>query len=331
MAKGSNQKLKQMYLLKILREKSDEKHPLSSAQLIEELAQYGVNAERKSIYNDIEELTHFGIDIICQKGRGKSGYYIGSREFELPELKLLVDAVQSSKFITHKKTNELIKKLESMASIYDAGKLQREVFVANRVKTVNESIYYSVDSLHTAIGQNRKISFLYSEWTVDKEMQLKKSGERYVVSPFGLHWDDENYYLIAYDSEAGIVKHYRVDKMSSIRMLSMEREGKKQFEQLDMANYTRKTFGMFGGQEEVVTVEMENRLIGVVIDRFGKEVAIQKTDEEHFKARLMVQVSSQFFGWLFGLGTGVRIIGPDWVKEKYRSNLNEVLKNETEG
>lgn len=326
MPKSSNQKLKQMYLLRILMEQSDEKHPISASGLIRELGRYDVHAERKSIYSDIEELIHFGIDIECNKGRTGGGYYIASREFELPELKLLVDTVQSSKFITHKKSNELIKKIEGLGSKYDALSLQREVFVTNRVKTVNESIYYNVDCIHQAINENRQISFQYYEWSMNKEMKLKKEGELYHLSPFALCFDDENYYLIGYDQDADKIKHYRVDKMLKIKISEKMREGKAIFQGFDMASYTRKTFGMFGGTEEDVSLEISNVFIGVMIDRFGTDIPIQKIDDNRFKTRIRVQVSDQFFGWITGLGVNVRIISPQSVREQYLNFLGGVME-----
>ena len=326
MPKSSNQKLKQLYLLRILMEQSDEKHPISASGLIRELGRYDVQAERKSIYSDIEELIHFGIDIECNKGRVNGGYYIASREFELPELKLLVDTVQSSKFITHKKSNELIKKIESLGSKYDALNLQREVFVTNRVKTVNESIYYNVDCIHQAINENKQISFQYYEWSMNKEMKLKKEGALYHLSPFALCFDDENYYLIGYDQEAEKIKHYRVDKMLKIKISQEKREGQAIFQGIDMASYTKKTFGMFGGKEEDISLELDNAFIGVIIDRFGTDIPIQKIENNRFRTRIKVQVSDQFFGWLTGLGDKVQIASPQTVKEQYKEFLMQVVR-----
>ena len=202
MAKSPNQKLKLLYLVKFLMQHSDEEHPVSTAQIIEELKKNDISAERKSIYDDIEALCNFGVDIVQVKGRN-GGYYIGERDFELPELKLLVDSVQSSKFITQDKTYKLIKKIESLASVYDGQLLQRQVYVSNRVKSMNESIYYTVDAISDAITQNKKIKYQYFEYTVTKERRFRHDGKFYEVSPFALIWDDENYYMLAWDSDAG--------------------------------------------------------------------------------------------------------------------------------
>ncbi len=325
MAKVSNQKQKILYLMKILLEKTDEQHVLSMAEIQEELSRYGMSAERKTVYADIETLREYGMDIISRKER-PAGYYVAGREFELPELKLLVDAVQSSKFLTAKKSAQLIKKLEGLTSRYEAKQLQRQVVVTDRIKTMNESIYYNVDEIHMAISRNVKIRFRYGEWTVSKEIRLKKDGAYYCISPWALTWDNENYYMIGYDEEAGKIKHYRVDKMRDIGLTGRERVGREYFDSLDMARYTKKTFGMFGGEDEVVQLLCRDHLVGVIIDRFGSEVPIRPAGEGTFLARVQVAVSPQFFGWAAGIGSGLQIYGPAKVKDAYLSYLKEILE-----
>lgn len=323
---GQNQKIKILCLLQILRERTDENHIMSATELCKALEEYGISAERKSIYSDIEALQTFGIDIAQKKG-STPGYYIASREFEIAELKLLVDAVQASKFITKKKTEELIKKLESLTNKYEASQFQREVYIYNRAKAQNETIFYNVDDIHDAIFSNVQIQFQYSEWTVKKELQLKKNGEFYTVSPWALTWADENYYLIAYDEKADKIKHYRVDKMKKMGLLTEKRLGKERFQEFDLASFSKKTFGMYGGVDEKITLEGKNGLAGVVIDRFGQDVVMMSADEEHFRAIMTVAVSQQFFGWLTGLGAGIRIVSPGHVKEQYRDFLAGLLEN----
>jgi len=303
---------------------SDEEHPLTVSQIIAYLAAQDISAERKSIYSDIEALRTFGLDIVQTEFGRHSGYYVASRAFELPELKLLVDSVQSSKFITHKKTDALIRKIEGLASVHQARLLNRQVFVANRIKTMNESIYYNVDEIHSAISQNRKIRFRYFEYTVAKERRFRRDGAFYVVSPFAMTWDDENYYLVAYDSDAGMIKHYRVDKMERISLLKEERDGLAVYEALDMAIYAKKTFGMFTGREEQVSLRFENRLVGAVLDRLGKELFLVPDGPEHFTVRTDVVVSPQFFAWLLGFGSGAQLIGPEPVLERLRAHLLSV-------
>ncbi len=325
MAKFMGQKLKLLYIWKYLHENSDENHPVSTAELVSHLASNDIHSQRKSIYDDIEKLQEFGCDIVQVHSRLGGGYYMASREFELPELKLLVDAVQSSRFITTKKSRSLIRKLEGMAGRHDAGKLQRQVYVAGRIKTENESIYYNIDSIHRAIQENRQIGFQYLDWNLHKELLPRKGGTRQ-VSPWALLWREENYYLAAYDDTDRMMKHYRVDKMGQVTVLSRPRTGMEQFASVDPAIYANQTFGMFGGEEETVTMVFPDRLAGVVIDRFGREVDIRPSAEPgRFRVRARVIVSGQFFGWLAGIGREARIAGPAEVQEKYRQWLTDIV------
>ena len=321
MARSSYQKLKPLYIMNYLLQNTDEDHPVTVNQIISYLESQGISAERKSIYSDIEALQCFGLDIV-QAGSGRScGYYIAHRTFELPELKLLVDSVQSSKFITHKKTAALIKKIETLASIHEAQLLNRQVFVKNRIKTMNESIYYNVDEIHNGISKNKKIRFLYFEYNVQKERQYRRNGAYYVVSPFALTWDDENYYMVAYDSDAAMIKHYRVDKMEKISILEEDRDGLEAYQALDMAIYARKTFGMFTGKEEHVVLRFENHLVGAVLDRLGRDVFIVPDGPDHFTVRTDVIVSPQFFAWVTGFGTSAQVIGPGHVVEAMKDHI----------
>lgn len=327
MPRSSNQKMKLLYLLKILTEQSDEEHCLSAQTLIEELAAHDIKAERKSIYDDIAQLIDFGYDIVLVKAKNGGGYYLAGREFELAELKLLVETVQASRFLTLKKSRELITKIEKLASKSEAGQLHRQVYVANRIKTANESIYYIVDDIHRAIQNNEQISFQYLEWNLDKELVPRKDGKIYRASPWALTCKDENYYLIAHDGESNTIKHFRVDKMGHIQVLTgVMREGAELFDSFDIAAYANKTFGMFGGREEIVTLEFENRFIGVVMDRFGKDVPIRKRGVNHFSVRVKVALSGQFYGWMTGLGAGARITAPDDVEEDYKEFLQQVME-----
>ena len=327
MAKSSNQKLKLLYLLKILTEQSDEEHCMSAQALIDALDAYGIKAERKSIYDDIAQLIDFGYDIVLIKAKTGGGYYLAGREFELAELKLLVETVQASRFLPLKKSRELIAKIEQLASRAEARQLQRQVYVANRIKTANESIYYIVDDIHRAIQDNEQISFQYLEWNLDKELVPRKDGKIYRISPWALTCKDENYYLIAHDEQSNTIKHFRVDKMGHIKVLEgVRREGAELFEQFDIAAYANKTFGMFGGREEVVTLEFENRFIGVVLDRFGKDVSVRRMDGEHFQVRVQVALSGQFYGWLTGLGVGARVTAPAAVVEEYCQYLHKTAQ-----
>ena len=309
-----------------LLQNSDEDHPVTMKQIVEYLDAQGISAERKSVYDDLEALRVFGLDIVHVEAGRFQGYFVAQRSFELPELKLLVDSVQSSKFITHKKTATLIRKIEKLASIHEAQLLQRQVYVKNRIKTMNESIYFNVDEIHNGISQNKKIQFKYFEYTIEKTRHFRKDGAFYVVSPYALTWDDENYYMVAYDSEAGIIKHYRVDKMTEISVIEQARDGKEAFESLDMAMYARKVFGMFSGEEERVKLRFENHLVGAVLDRLGREVMIIRDGDTHFTVSADIVVSPQFFAWVTGFGTSAEIIGPDKVVSEMAAHIRSVEK-----
>lgn len=321
--KLSHQKLKMMYLAKILLEKTDEEHTITVPELIEELSKLGISAERKSVYDDLEYLRLFGLDICSNKTR-TTNYYVASREFELPELKLLVDSVQSSKFITHKKSMELISKIEKLTSFENAKKLQRQVFIANRVKTFNEQIYYNVDKIHDAIAANKQITFKYFNLDVDKKKVYRKDGGLYIESPVSLTWDDENYYLITYKEKYDNYTHYRVDKMESIELTENDRVlTDKPF---DLSSYSKTMFQMFGGEETDVSIEFDNSLVGVVFDRFGTEIPIVKKDENHFICSVKVAVSPHFLSWIMSFGKKAKIISPDYVFDEMYSLARNVIE-----
>ena len=326
MAKSPNQKLKLLYLVDILERKTDEKHPMTAAQLIEELAKVDVSAERKSIYDDINQLIDYGYDIVHNKARVGGGYYMASRKFELAELKVLVDSVQASRFISAKKTRELIGKLEKLCSIHEEKQLKRQVYVLNRVKTDNESIFYNVDYIHEAIHCNKQISFRYYEWNTAKEMKLRRNGERYIISPLALIWDNENYYLVGYEIDNGI-RHYRVDKIKSICILEENRLEESGYREFEPAVYSNKVFGMYGGEMKKVNLLFPEKLIGVMLDRFGKDVLLRKENDNCYSIRTDLAVSEHFFGWLAGLGKSVKIVSPDIVRQEYKQYLSDILKD----
>lgn len=319
------QKLKPIYIMDYLLHNSDEQHPVTMKQIIGYLESRGIPAERKSVYSDIDALRFYGLDIVQAVNGKTTGYFIGERSFELPELKLLVDSVQSSKFITHTKTGTLIKKIEKLASIHEAQLLQRQVFVANRIKQMNESIYYNVDEIHNGISQNKQIRFKYFMYTVEKKKAYRHDGAFYHVSPFALTWDDENYYMVAFDSLSKEIRHYRVDKMDSIQVTDVNREGLDAYKALDMGVYAKKVFGMFTGTEERVTLRFDNDLVGAVLDRLGLDSMIIPDDEEHFTVSADVVVSPQFFAWVSGFGPKAKIIAPETVVEQMRKHAESVV------
>ena len=318
-----NQKLKIMYLMKILLEETDEDHDLTLNEIVEKLKAYNVTAERKSLYSDIENLRTFGLDIIGMQYGKTYHYKVASRQFQLVELKLLVDAVQASRFITEKKSDELIAKLESYASKYEAKKLARQVNVNGRVKTMNERIYYSVDKIHEALNEESQIKFLYFTWTADKKMELKHGGAYYSVSPWALCWDDEKYYLVGYDNREYKIKHFRVDKMADVSVVYEEREGKEEFSKMQMSEYTNRLFGMFDGNLETVTLLCENHAANVIIDRFGTDIPLMKTDAEHFTVRVRVSVSKLFLSWIMAI-PGVKIVAPERTVDMMKSEIKRL-------
>ena len=328
MSRGMNQKFKFTYLMKIMLEKTDDEHSLTMPQIMEELEKYDVTAERKSIYTDFQDMTEkFGVEIIKEQIGRETYYRVGAREFELAEVKLLIDAIQSSKFITQTKSRELITKIKSFVSEHQAKQLQRQVYINDRVKTMNESVYYNVDDIHTAINQNKKIRFKYFKWDINTKLVPRHNGDWFIVSPWALTWDDENYYMVAFDDLDSKIKHYRVDKMMHISIEEEKRSGRDVFRNFDMAEYSKATFGMYQGQKAKVKIQFVNYMCGVFIDRFGKDISFRPIDDEHSEFHVDVNVSPQFFGWIFSLGKDVKVTGPSEVVERMKVLAREFLEN----
>ncbi len=325
MPKEKNQKLKLYYLSQIMLSKTDEDHHLTMPEILEYLEEYGVSADRKTIYSDIEALKEIGIDVIGQKNGKNYDYYVGSKKFDLAELKLLVDSIQSSKFITAKKSKELIEKVGSLASEYEAEQLNRQVVVQGRVKAMNETIYYNVDEIYRAINTNQQITFEYMQWSPKKKLE-KRREERYEVSPWALTWADENYYLIAYDEQKERIHHYRVDKMKNIVLTGRKRIGRKEFKEFNVADYVKMNFGMFGGDQMKVTIACKDELIGVLFDRFGTNIQVKEYKKGWSETEVEVLVSDHFLAWIFALGSGVKITGPKDVTDR----VNVMIKRLTE-
>lgn len=317
MPKSPNQKLKILYIMQMLKD-TDENNKLSTARIIELLAAQDIDCERKSLYSDIEALKNFGLDI-GYDGSKNGGYYLLSRDFELPELRLLVDAVQCSRFVTRKKTLELIKKLENLCGKTEAQKLNGQVFVFNRIKHMNESIYYNVDAINEAILQKKRITFRYFDYLVNKTKNYRHDGKVYDVEPLSLAWEDENYYLVAVEDLT--TKHFRVDKMDDITVTDTPCGEREPF---DPADYIRGVFGMYGGDRADVRLVVNNSLASVIIDRFGKDITMIPRDEQSFSVNVNVAVSPQFYSWIFGLSDKVYIESPASVREGMREYLEKV-------
>lgn len=319
------QRMRVLYVLKILTEETDEEHSVTMPKLLDRLNDYGIFAARKAIYDDINALKDFGYDIQVGKGSGAS-YSLISRDFELPELTLLADAVSSSKFITQKKSTELIHKLEKLSSKYEAAGIDRQVFVADRVKAANEKIYINIDVIHRAIAQKKKISFRYFDYDVNMK-KVFREGDR-ICSPYSLTWSDEHYYLVAhYEKYPDNYTNFRVDRMEKVEML--DERAKKPESKLNLSKYLNSTFSMFSGKSEQVTLRFENSLMNPVIDRFGFDINPVPEDNDHFTVKVAVKTEypMPFFAWLFQFGTRASIIAPAELKENYANALSDVLKN----
>lgn len=321
---GSNkQKLKLLIIMQLLMDRTDENHRLGINDIIHALSLHGIEAERKSIYADIDLLIDFGIDIACEKGKSNQ-YYVASRNFELAELKLLVDSIQASKFITHKKSEELIKKIEKLASIYEAKGLHRQVTVHNRVKSMNESVYYNIDAIHEAIQSGKMVEFKYYTYDLDKKFSSRRAGEIYTVSPYALSWEGEYYYLIAYYDRYEKMTQFRVDRMNQVKVSEKSRPVIEALKDFDVVGYTKKVFGMFGGDVETVEIAFENDMINIVIDKFGKDIFIHSKTETHFKITIDVAVTNTFMGWLFICGTKAKVTAPSQVQEKIKNYVKAI-------
>lgn len=327
MARSEKQKLKLYYIINIMEKQTDEDHPISVGEIIDQLADMGITAERKSIYRDFEAMENLGYEIIPVHNK-RFRYYLSNRKFEIAELRLLVDAVQASRFITKRKSNELIKKLEELTTVYDAEKLQSQVFVANRIKSNNESIYYNVDRIHSAIQMNVKISFTYFNWDVKKNKVYRRGGAEYIISPWALCWMNENYYLVGYETESHKIKHFRVDRMSSIEITDEKRDGKNEFKDIDMAIYSKRFFGMYNGEITRVTLNCRKDLTNAVIDRFGSEVAFElREDGESFDVTVDVALSPVFYAWVFTFGGSIKIKSPSFAVEELTNMAKNFIKD----
>jgi len=317
---AGKRKAKPLFLMRILLEETDEAHPLTMEQILARLNLIGIEAERKSVYQDMALLRAFGLDI-CTRIDTTTGYFIGQREFELPEVKLLIDTVQASRFLTERKSRALIQKIGKLCSVHEAKSLGRQVHVTGRIKNMNESIYFNVDALHNAIARDRQVSFRYIQHILAGKKHYRRNGEIYSVSPFALTCDSENYYLIAYDAATCRLKHYRVDKMESIDLCDAKREGKAQFAQVDMARHNSRNFSMYGGEQRQVSIRFSAHLLGTVIDKFGTGVPIERVGDTHFIARARVAISPPFFGWLFSLDGDAVVTEPSDIADLMRKRL----------
>ncbi len=318
MSKRANQKLKLLYLYKIMVEQTDKTHGLSLPKIQEELKKKGIIVNRQALYDDFKALREFGADIQKTGNASKTRYYLANARFEPAELKILIDAVQASRFLTKKKTEDLIAKLTTANGNSDESLQNRQVYVAGRIKNMNDSIYENTDTIHTAIAENKMITYQYFSWNVHKEMELHHDGAFYEVSPWALFWDRDKYYMVAFDAKTKEIRHYRVDKMLNVSLVDKKRKGITAFSKVDKSTYTQKHFGMFGGEEMTVTLECPNTKANAVIDRFGKQVELIPLDNDTFRAEVDLIMSDKFLSWIIALGTGCKVVAPEAAVERMK-------------
>ncbi len=328
MSAPSKSKLRLLLLREILLEETDEKNPLPLVDIQERLLDAEITSERKGLYNDIQALRQMGDDVRHKNDPRNEGWFVGKRPFQLAELKMLVDILQASPFLSPKKSRELIKKVMALGSVHQAEELRRQVFIQGRVKTMNESIFWNVDQIQRALREDRPLSFRYFRYNARKEKELRREGAQYLVSPKALLWDRENYYLAAYDHDMAELRHFRVDKMQEVRVEKPPTKGEPVAD-FDPVGYGKRHFGMFRGVETAVKLRCPAELSGVLVDRFGQEVNLSPVGEDGVLAQAEVAISPQFWGWLFGLGPGVKLLAPQWAAAEYEKRLHEALASQS--
>lgn len=318
----ANPKLKLLYLKQFFEECTDEDHSATMPQILEYLESKGIHAERKGIYADINYLEDFGMELRDEDKERNKTYRLLDRDFEPSEIKLILDSVASSKFLSEKKSMDLMTKLEKLVSVHQRQSLRRQIKVTGRVKSMNGSVMYNVDAIHVAIASDKTVKFKYFHYNTEKEREYSHDGKPYEVSPWTLLYDNSNYYLLAFVDDD--IRTFRVDRMAEVNHGAKNRQGKEQFEAFDLVSFTKATFGMYLGKEEKVEMLFHNSLIDTVIDKFGKEVFVTPVDDTHFKIAVPVAISPQFFGWIFGLGGKATILGPKSVVKKMKETLKKV-------
>ncbi len=321
MPKSDHQKLSLLYIRDFLEQNSDVDHPVNAQELIDMLEKKGIRCERKTIYSDIAALQDFGVDIVNRRGKN-GGYYIASRNFELPELKLLIDAVQSSRFLTEKKSRELIEKLCQQCNRYDASLMHRDIVIDRRVKSMNETVYYNVDRVQEAISRNSQIHFSYFEWGIDGQRHYRD--KEYVASPYGLCQNNENYYLLAQSPRYGIT-HYRLDRMTKIELIDEPRVPCPELTGSKLVEHANQLFQMYSGKQTSVKLRFHKSLANVVVDRFGQDTMMIPDGEDHFTFTVNIAVSPLFLSWIIGFGDKAQILYPQSVIDECTQLCEQVI------
>ena len=323
MPKSYDQKLKILYILDYLQKNSHEDHPVRAAELIDMLKKKEISCDRKTVYSDIAALQQYGVDIITVPGKN-GGYYIASRSFQLPELKLLIDAVQSSRYLTEAKSRQLIEKLCDQVGEHEAGLLKRNVYVSGRVKSMNETIYYNVNDIQEAISQNRQITFRYFDWGIDGKRHYRE--KHYLASPYGLCQDNENCYLLAYSERHGITS-YRVDRMTDLQITQDKRIPCPDLTGKAFTDHANKLFQMFAGDSVDVKLRFHKVLLNVVVDRFGRETMLIPDGPDHFNFTVKVAVSPMFLSWVIGFGDKAQILYPQSVIDECKKLCQQAMSH----
>lgn len=325
MAEEKNKKGRLLALQQYMYQYTDENHSVTTQELIEEMGKLGYIANRKTIKDDIDILTKFDIDIITNVSKGNS-FFVGERRFELPELKLLVDAVSSSRFISTGKSDALIKKISSMASVFQQEQIQPRIYTADRIKTDNTQLYYVVDKLIEAVQEKNKVRFQYQEYDAEKNKILRNKGEIYVNSPYGCLWNDDYYYLIGYSDKHCKVVTFRIDRIIDLEVI--DENAVPEPENFTIADYVKTSVEMYDGEEQLVELQCENELMKSVVDRFGEAVQTERISESKFKAIVTVAASRTFFAWAFRFAGQIQIVSPEAMRQEYMEMARKVLIHE---
>ncbi|MCD8007065.1 MAG: WYL domain-containing protein [Oscillospiraceae bacterium] len=320
-------KIKLLTLQKILLENTDPGHPISGSDIIRLLGEYGISVERKSVYDDIDTLIQSGMDIVTERHGHANYYYVGSRTFQDEELMILVNTVASSKFLTKKKSDELIQKLKTLTSKYQAQSFDRTIYVDGRTKSNNERIYYSINAIHDAIVANRQITFHYTEYDLSLKKKLRRGGQLYTVSPIYLISDSNYYYLTAYNPQHDDISNFRVDRMADVS-ISNEPRLELNPEQQESAKDVRSMFGAFAREKSTVTLKMstEPYVMGVLVDKYGTNLHPNRVSEDKFTVRIEAQISPAFYAWLFSFGEDAEVLEPEWVRNKAKEQLEKMAE-----
>lgn len=325
MAEQNIKKIKLLKLMELLREETDEQNPMVAKDVCKRLEDKGVIVDRRVLTRDISVLNEFGYEIMSTMVGHEKAYYVIDRSFSVPELKILIDAVQAATFVTDRKTPELVEKIAALGGAHRAEILQENIVCFNTRKHSNEAIYYNVDRLESAIQNNKKVIFLYYDLDENGEKVYRRDGHHYVVEPIALVFNNDNYYLTCYSTKHKGTANYRVDRMTAVEMIDEAISKKTKTLRKEVGRYTEQIFKMYGGEPEKVTLEFDNELIGVIYDKFGEDTKIVRTGANTLVASVDVQVSPTFFGWLFQFGNRMKVISPDDVVERYREHIKSII------